>query len=118
MLTCISCVLQKQNQSNDRLTNYPSNCSDTYLPFKYDDSKAENGSLKDLCQDGYIIHYSTRRRTPLFTAQRLNGSLLKAVRENVRKNDYINFVIMITCIQLSIHYQAGLKLSTSGVTLD
>ena len=84
------CVIQDKQQADDRLTNNFSKCSeqhlDNHLPFKYDDSKAERKQhLIDLCQDGYIIRYSTRRLTPLFTAQRLNGSLLKAARENVRK---------------------------------
>ena len=62
---------QDKTAADDQLTKdfkvcLPSHV-EKHLPFKYDDSKAENKQyLKDLCQDGYVIRYSTRRRTPLF----------------------------------------------------
>ena len=57
------------------------------MPFMFDDKNTEDANhLKDLCQGGYVIRYSTRRRTPLFTAERLNGAILSSVPQNkVRK---------------------------------
>ena len=48
------------------------------MPFDYDDRAAVTNinNLKRLCQDGYVIRYSTERRTPLFTAERLDGTVL------------------------------------------
>ena len=42
-------------------------------------------SWKTLCQDGYVILYSTRRKTPLFTAERLDGLALEEAEKQVRK---------------------------------
>ena len=66
------CSLQEKDQAKSRLF---STCKDEHLnehlPFEYDVSNTKDvNSLKKLCQDGYIILYSNRRRTPLFTAER------------------------------------------------
>ena len=58
-------------------------CTDTtlllyHLPFKYDDKRiSKDGLLSTLVQNGYIIRYSKRQQTPVFTAQKLDGKLLK-----------------------------------------
>ena len=55
-----------------------------HLPFKYDDSKiSKQAQLETLPQDGYITRYSKKRQIPLFTAQKLNGLLLKKLKKKV-----------------------------------
>ena len=106
---CLYCM-QKQKQqkveANDILKNYKtlkpsgkrnnykyfnalSNVSerksvqDFHMPFKFDDSKAEKaGDTEMLLQEGFINHYSKKRKTPVFTAQRLDGKILKATVSN------------------------------------
>ena len=107
--SCISVtshVLQKL-KADDRLIKEFSNCPISYqelfMPFKYDDSLADNENgkyLKTLCQDGYMNRYSTRRKTPLFTAERMDGSVLKALKESVR-----NYIIGMR--ELTTHVRCG-----------
>ena len=87
--SCIFNLLQERQNANERLTEHYKSCTKEdlrqHLPFEYDDSMSESASnIKTLCQDGYIIRYSTKRRTPLFTAQRFNGLDYKAARLSVR----------------------------------
>ena len=69
--------------ADDRLTNNFNNCPDLHLeqhlPFAYDDTNAvaDIRNLKTVCQDGYVIRYSTERRTPLYTAERLDGAVMR-----------------------------------------
>ena len=87
---------QDKTVADDQLTkdfkDCPSSHVKQHLPFDYDDRNAvtddrnaetDVSKLKTLCQDGYIIRYSTERRTPLFTAQRMNGAVRKAAIASV-----------------------------------
>ena len=78
------CCLFLQNEADERLTNDFKDCKKKelteHMPFTIDDSKTTDANyLRDLCQDGYVIRYSTKRRTPLFTAERLDGPTLSKV---------------------------------------
>ena len=41
--------------------------------------------LQLLVQDGFVIRYSDKRKTPLFTSQKLDGKVLKQVEDEVVK---------------------------------
>ena len=56
---------------------------DYHMPFEFDVSKVEKaGDTKILLQSGFITCFSIRRKTPIFTAQRLDGKTLKATVSN------------------------------------
>ena len=55
-----------------------------HLPFKYDDRSFNVENLKLLVQDSYVIRYSIQRKTPLFTAERLDGSALRSVKKPLK----------------------------------
>ena len=84
LVSCMhSMYSQNRRRADNRLENKYKICPlkhlEQHLPFKYDaSSTTDANNLKGLCQDGYIIIYSTRRKTPLFTAERLDGVVLKA----------------------------------------
>ena len=69
--------LQEVTEADNHLKTYFTTCPTDHvkqhLPFDFNDRNAVTDikNLKTLCQDGYIIRYSTERRTPLFTAERL-----------------------------------------------
>ena len=68
-----------------RLQTYFKDCTNLnelkeHMPFDFEDRVTKDKQLKTLCQDGYIIRYSISRRTPLFTAERLDGTVLKSQR--------------------------------------
>ena len=75
-----------QMEAQERLINDFNHCTGKkelkeHMPFNFDDRETtDNGYLKTLCQDGYIIRYSTRRKTPLFTAERLDGTVKKKLK--------------------------------------
>ena len=54
-----------------------------HLPFKYDDTKMSDEGLQLLVQDGFVIRYSDKRKTPLFTSQKLDGKVLKQIEDAV-----------------------------------
>ena len=54
-----------------------------HLPFQVNDKRISKDGLSTLVQNGYIIRYSKRRQTPVFTAQKLNGKLLKQLKAKV-----------------------------------
>ena len=84
------CSLQEIDPKSRLFSKCPDGHFEEHLPFKYDVSKTKDfNSLKTLCQDGYVILYSTRRKTPLFTAERLDGPAFKKAMP-VRK--FITFV--------------------------
>ena len=52
------------------------------MPIDYDYSKAEDQkNVKTIALDGYIIVYSTNRKIPLFTAERIDGTSLDAIKD-------------------------------------
>ena len=52
-----------------------------HMPIDYDYSKAEDQqNVKTIALDGYIIVYSTKRKVPLFTAERLDGKSLNGIK--------------------------------------
>ena len=54
-----------------------------HMPFDIDDSKTEdNKHLKTLVQDEFTTRYSGKRRTPLYTLEKLDGAIIKFQREN------------------------------------
>ena len=83
-------LLQTRQEANDRLEYQYSSCKkghvEEQLPFKFDDSRTKEANIMTLCQDGYIIRYSTERKTPLFTAQRMDGAVRNAAIAKVRNN--------------------------------
>ena len=52
-----------------------------HMPFKYDDSHEED--VITLVQRGFITRYSKRRKTPIFTAQKLDGAAYKLLKDDV-----------------------------------
>ena len=82
-----------------------------FMPFKYDDSQAEETRhLKTLCQDGYMIRYSTRRKTPLFTAERMDGTVLK--EKKVSACEELNYIIGVH--ELTTHMRCTSLLSMTN----
>lgn len=54
----------------------------THMPIAYDYSKAEEQkNIVKIALDGYIVVYSTNRKIPLFTAERLDGNSLDAIKD-------------------------------------
>ena len=81
-------------------------CTDTtllqyHLPFKYDDKRISKDGLSTLVQNGYIIRYSKRRQTPAFTAQKLDGKLLKQMIAKV-------YIIIIFMLQHTDYCNTGM----------
>ena len=80
-----------------------------HLPFDYDDSSFTGENLKLLVQDGYVIRYSVQRKTPLFTAERLDGSALQSVKKPLK----------LVCIYYDHpHRQKRKERSVSDLILD
>ena len=48
--------------------------------------------LQLLVQDGFVIRYSDKRKTPLFTSQKLEGKVLKQVEDEVTSNVTQNII--------------------------
>ena len=61
---------------------------DYHMPFKFDDSQLVENKVF-LLQRGFINRFSKKRKTPIFTAQKLDGKALKTLRENVKIHNYI-----------------------------
>ena len=59
------------------------------MPFKFDDSKAvKKSDVVLLIQDNFINRYSKKRKTPIFTSQRLDGRALKKLKKSVKNKLY------------------------------
>ena len=59
---------------------------DFHMPFKFDDSQVEiKENIVLLLQKGFINRYSKRRKTPIFTAQKLDGKSYKNLKEKVKQ---------------------------------
>ena len=64
-----------------------------HLPFNYDDTQMNDEGLQLLVQDGFVIRYSDKRKTPLFTSQKLEGTVLRQVEDEV--NIFIKILVQI-----------------------
>ena len=49
---------------------------DEHMPFEHNLDPDTNKDIIVLYQDGFVNWYSKSRKTPVFTAERLDGSLL------------------------------------------
>ena len=68
------------------------------MPFKFDDSKAvKKSDVVLLFQDSFINRYSKKRKTPIFTSQRLDGKALKLLKKNVKNKLYYFALHYHTC---------------------
>lgn len=71
------------------------------MPFMFDDSKAEKkADVLLLFQDSFINRYSKKRKTPVFTSQRLDGKALKMLKKNVKLAQYLILFYIIESFQL------------------
>ena len=54
-----------------------------HLPIDYEivDSSIE-GTIMELAQDGFVIIYSTKRQTPIFVAERMDGYIFDRWKKN------------------------------------
>ena len=61
---------------------------DFHMPFNFDDSRLveKKEDIELLLQEGFINRYSKIRKTPIFTAQKLDGESYKELKENVKQN--------------------------------
>ena len=80
ILLCIHMQVNEKRKEADKqlFKTCPPEHLKKHLPFKYTVTNRNAYYLKTLCQKGYVIIYSTRRKIPLFTAERLDGAVLKA----------------------------------------
>lgn len=70
-----------------------------HLPIRVDCRRAENNAnIVKLAQDSFVTYYSTRRKTPLFVAERLNGHAVRAWRKYREVRNLLVTIYVHVCI--------------------